>query len=81
MPTLYVENVPGDVYDALKERARTNRNSISAEVIALLKENVPTTQELTRRRDLLKLAVRLQARRPRASGPSSEEMLREDRAR
>lgn len=81
MATLYVENVPDDVYRALKDRARLNRSSISAEVIALLAQNVPTAQELARRKDLLKLAVRLQARRARTSGPSSEEMLREDRAR
>ncbi len=50
MPTLYVENVPDDVYEALRERARGNRNSISAEVLSLLKQNVPTENELARRK-------------------------------
>ena len=52
MPTLYVENVPKDLYEALRARARKNRSSIAAEVIALLKETVPTAAELERRRML-----------------------------
>lgn len=81
MPTLYVENVPDDVYGALRERARANRSSIAAEVLSLLQQNVPTEKELARRKDFLKRALRLRARRTGASGPSSEEMQREDRRR
>ena len=81
MPTLYVENVPEDIYGALRERAKANRTSISAEVLALLKQNVPTKAELARRKELLNRALRLRARRPLAGGQSAEEMLREDRAR
>jgi plasmid stability protein len=36
MPTLYVENVPEELYEALRTRARASRKSISAEVIELL---------------------------------------------
>jgi plasmid stability protein len=46
MAKLYVENVPDDLYKALRERARARRRSIAAEVLALLEENVPTEQEL-----------------------------------
>ena len=53
MPTLYVENVPKDLYEALRARARKNRSSIAAEVIAMLKDTVPTAAELKRRRRLL----------------------------
>jgi plasmid stability protein len=83
MPTLYVENVPADLYEALRTRASERRKSISAEVIALLEENVPTAKELAGRRELLNLARRMRARRPRARGPfpSSEAMQREDRGR
>lgn len=83
MPTLYVENVPEDLYDALRERAREHRSSISAEVVSLLKENVPTPAELARRKQLLKRALRIRSRRPGAPGPfpTSEEMQREDRRR
>ena len=41
MPTLYVENVPKDLYEALRARARKNRSSIAAEVIELLEQFVP----------------------------------------
>jgi plasmid stability protein len=83
MPTLYVENVPDELYDALRERARRHRTSISAEVLALLEENVPPPGELARRQEFLDRARRIRARRPRSAGPfpSSEQMQREDRRR
>lgn len=83
MLTLYVENVPEDLYEAIRLRARANGASISAEVLALLAENVPTPKELARRKALLEHACKLQTRRPAKGGPSpsAEEMLREDRAR
>ena len=83
MPTLYVENVPEDVYEALRAHARAHRNSMSAEVLTLLKENVPSTKEQARRKEALKRALRIRARRPASSGPfpTSEEMQRDDRLR
>ncbi len=83
MPTLYVENVPEKLYDALRQRARTRRKSISAEVLSLLEDNVPTAEELARRKAVFKRAFQIQSRKPASSlrFPSSEEMLREDRAR
>lgn len=83
MPTLYVENVPEDVYEGLRKRARGHRKSIAAEVIALLEENVPTARELSRRRNLLERALRVRNRRPLSAGPfpAAEEMQREDRRR
>lgn len=83
MPTLYVENVPEELYEALRERAREHRSSISTEVLSLLKQNVPTPSELARRKDFLARASRIRNRRPDASGPfpTSEEMQREDRRR
>jgi plasmid stability protein len=83
MPTLYVENVPSDVYEALRDRAKANRKSISAEVIELLVEQVPTRKELARRRKLLESFAKIRAVPSPAPGPfpSAEEMVREDRAR
>jgi len=83
MPTLYVERVPDELYEALRERARLHRKSIAAEVLALLEENVPTADELARRKELLQRVRRMRARRPPSSGsfPTSEEMQREDRRR
>lgn len=83
MATLYVENVPDDIYKALRKRAKANRKSIAAEVIGLLKENIPTEAELKRRREFYDRLAELRAKPPLASGPfpSTEEMIREDRER
>jgi plasmid stability protein len=83
MPTLYVENVPEDLYEALRARAQAHRRSIAAEVLVLLAQNVPTPAELARRKELLVVARKLRSRRPGAPGPfpSAEQMQREDRAR
>lgn len=83
MPVLYVENVPDDLYQALRKRARENRKSIAAEVISLLERNIPTAKELQGRREFYKRMAELRARLPESSGsfPTAEEMIREDRDR
>jgi plasmid stability protein len=83
MATLYVENVPEEPYDALKERARGRRKSISAEVLELLSEHIPTEAELVRRRKLFRQALKIQRNSSAAKFPfpSTEEMQREDRSR
>jgi len=83
MPTLYVENVPKDLYEALRARARKNRSSIAAEVIQVLKDVVPTPEELRRRKRAVEQLLRVQAEFPPGPGPfpTTEEMIREDRER
>jgi plasmid stability protein len=83
MPTLYVENVPADLYAALRKRATERRTSMSAEVLDLLRRSVPTPKEIARRRALMNRMLRISSRdRPRrGTFPSAEEMLREDRSR
>jgi plasmid stability protein len=83
MPTLYVENVPKDLYEALRARARKNRSSIAAEVIELLEQFVPTPAELRRRMRAYEELKQVQASTPPGPGPfqSTEEMIREDRER
>ena len=83
MPTLYVEKFPEDVYEALRQQARKNRTSISAEATAVLRQFVPTAKELKRRRDSLKRVLALKSLRPPSAGPfpTVEEMVREDRNR
>ena len=82
MPTLYVENVPDEVYESLRALARAHQNSISAEVLTLLKENVPTSRDLARRKEVLKRALQIRRRPPRSGPfPTSEEMQRDDRMR
>jgi plasmid stability protein len=83
MATLYVENVPDEIYKALRKRAKNNRSSIAAEVIGLLQQNVPTAAELRERREFAKRMRELSSREPLSPGPfaSAEEMIREDRER
>ena len=83
MPTLYVENIPDDLYRALRKRARENRKSIAAEVISLLERNVPTAKELQGRREFYDRMTELRAVRSQnsASFLTAEEMIREDRNR
>ncbi len=82
MPTLYVEKVPDELYAALRERARRNRRSLAAETIHILERVIPTEAELNLRAALHR-EVRTVRRKGlwRGAGPSTEEMLREDRAR
>jgi len=83
MPTLYVENIPQDLYEALRGRARSRRRSIAAEVLALLEANVPTEKELRARQQFLRKIRQMHSRRPanRKILLSTGEMLREDRER
>ena len=82
MATLYVENVPDELYDSLRQRARSNRRSISAETIFLLERALPTAADLRRRAAIYRRIQRLSARPGAvASGPSTEQLLREDRER
>jgi plasmid stability protein len=82
MPTLYVENVPDDLYEALRARAKAQRKSISAEVLTLLSENIPTRDEIARRLQILDQAAVLRSHiSPVANQVSTEEMQRDDRNR
>ena len=83
MATLYVENVPDELYEALRSQAKARRHSIAAEVLALLEENVPTPTELKARHDLFRKVMQLRKKLPKSEGPfpSAEEMIREDRER
>jgi plasmid stability protein len=83
MPTLYVENVPDELYDALRRTARQHRRSIAAEVLSLLEQNVVTPAELKSRREFLRRTQRLRSKEPLSAGPfpGTEEMQREDRSR
>jgi len=83
MATLYVENIPDDLYEALRSQAKARRRSIAAEVLALLEENVPTARELKSRHEWVRRLARLRKQQT-ASGHaflSTEEMIREDRQR
>ena len=82
MLTLYLENVPEQIYEALRAKARANGRSIAAETLALLESWVPTSAELERRAILLKRAEEIRGSQPiGVPGLSAGAMLREDRER
>jgi plasmid stability protein len=83
MATLYVRNVPDELYQALRKRARQNRRSIAAEVLALLEQHIPTARELRSRREVIRRLQHLRSIPSPSAGPfpSTEEMVREDRSR
>jgi plasmid stability protein len=83
MPTLYVENIPDELYRGLRQRALANRSSIAAEVIALLESNIPTAKEMKRGEEFYRRMEKVRSTRPRngESIPTMEEMVRAERAR
>ena len=54
---------------------------MAAEVVALLKEDVPTARELARRRRFYEQAIKIGSRAGGRRGPSAEDMVRQDRDR
>ena len=83
MATLYVENVPRELYEALRGRARERSHSIAAEVLSLLEENIPTAKELKARQRFLRQLEQMRLKKSASSGPfpATEELQRQDRAR
>jgi DNA polymerase III delta subunit len=85
MPTPYVEDVPAEVYEAVRTRAKQNRTSISAEVLKLLAAGVPTSTELARRQAIIQRLGKLRTQRPPATAQSARtstvDLVREDRGR
>ena len=75
MPVLYVENVPKELYEALRAQARKRRTSIAAEMIELLKNNFPPAAEIQRRKRAgerrSRRGARDQGRRARLSHPQT----------
>jgi plasmid stability protein len=82
MATLYVENIPDDIYEALRDQAKRNRTSIAAEVTTMLEENVVTARQRKARQLWVKKLDKLHASlRGRGIDISAEELLRADRDR
>ena len=87
MATLYVENIPDELYEALRERARQQRKSIAAEVLRLIEENIPTPAEMKRRQEFFERILKVHANpqnfgiQTQAGFPTTEEMQLEDRLR
>ena len=77
MPALHIRDVPSDVVDALRARARSSGRSLNAELVALLAEEARRYRErgtLTRR--LAEIAARVNLP---PDAPRPEDLIREDR--
>jgi plasmid stability protein len=86
MATLYVREVPDELYAALRERAEEEGRSISAEAVSLLKRALEDVAEERPRREAHRAALKRMREISDsitlpAGYPDSVELLREDRAR
>lgn len=78
MPTLYVRDVPEDLYARLKERAAQERRSISQEVINLLEWAL---SEVEMEEALARLIRRRRPSRASRRSADSLSLLREEQKR
>ena len=79
MPTLYVRNVPNDVYRRLQDRARRNSHSLNAEAFDILSVATAREPSETAIVDRLREIAREIDLPPDA--PKPEELIRQDRER
>ena len=80
MATLHVRNLPDDLYERLRQRAREERRSISAVVIGLLDAGL--AERGPSRREILESVDRRRSFRPADAGaPDVVTLLRENRDR
>ncbi len=89
MPTILIKNVPQDVVDGIRERARRNHRSLQAELMALLYAAVETQAGGARRGGaaegefvaIEEIAVEHRARWPEPfpASPPAVELIRSDR--
>jgi plasmid stability protein len=71
MATLYLRNVPDELYEGLRRWAKRRHRTIAAEVLILLEENISTAKQLKARRNLL-----LKLKKMRSASASPEGLLR-----
>jgi plasmid stability protein len=81
MATLYVRDVPEDLYKVLRVTARASGRSISATAVEILRRELSPADELPLP-ELLARAATMRARSPRQDdAPTLVDDLREDRER
>jgi plasmid stability protein len=80
MSILHVRNIPDELYDRIRQRARAQNRSISAEVIILLDRALAEAERS--QSDVLAGIQRRRAFYPAQAGaPDSTTLLHEDRGR
>ena len=80
MATLHVRGIPDDLVETLRQRAKTRRRSLSAEVVTVLEQSL-AREPIAVERLLERMRLRLEAQGVHTGIPDSVELLREDRAR
>ncbi len=81
MPTLYVRDVPPELYERLRGEAKSARRSIGAEAIERLRRSL-SPRSGTSLEQFLRDADRIRAEHVLSSdSPSAAELIREDRDR
>jgi len=81
MPTLYVRDVPAELYEKLRREAASARRSIGSEAIELLRRALVPGHGVSLEQ-LIEGADRIRARHPLPTGsPAAAELIREDRER
>lgn len=81
MATLYVRDVPSDLYERLRREAASARRSLSAETIELLRRSLSPGSGLSLDQ-LLQGADRIRAEHAVPAGsPTAADLIREDRDR
>jgi antitoxin FitA len=80
MATLYVRDIPDDLYARLRDEARDSRRSIGATAIEILQSELRGCSELTVG-ELLKRARKVRARAGRPATVSVADEIRADRKR
>lgn len=80
MATLYVRDMPEDLYARLREQAHGSRRSIGAAAIEILQSELRGRGELTLG-ELLKRARKVRARAVRSATVSVADEIRADRER
>jgi plasmid stability protein len=80
MKTLYVRNVPDDLYWRIHTLAKVNNRSLNAQVIILLSQAMDTEKRCLEQVKVLNSIQRRRFKSPE-NAPISLELLREDRQR
>jgi plasmid stability protein len=82
MATLYVRDVPAELYEQLRREAASARRSLSAETIELLRRSLAPNLSGVSLEQFLENADRIRGHRSLPAGsPSAAELIREDRER
>ena len=77
MPTLYIRNVPPEVYDALKARAQREGRSVNAEALKVLEDIAQREQRSGSLTDHLR-AIAAQIK-DRPGSPGADQVVRQAR--